>query len=251
MSEIPPDWYDGFFESEWLGPFPLPEHQRTDRQVEFIVEELALAPGLRVLDLACGRGRISIGLAQRGCRVTGLDLSPRSLALAREDATAAGVEIELVRRDMRELDADGEFDGVVNVFTSFGYFPTQEEDERVVAAVARALVPGGRFLIDTLNTIAIAKEFREADWHELDDGTLWLERRRYDQLTGRHEATWTFVRPDGSRSELRHSLRGYTPAELVAMLRRAGLEVDGSWGSWDGTELGDGTRTILRARKPD
>jgi SAM-dependent methyltransferase len=249
VTEIPPDWYDGFFESEWLGLFPLPEHQRTDQQVEFILGELGLEPGSRVLDLACGRGRIAIGLARRGCVVTGLDLSPRSLGLAREDAEAAGVEIEFVHRDMRELDAESEFDAVVNVFTSFGYFPTQEEDERVLAAVARALVPGGRFLIDMVNTIAIAKRFIEFDWQELEDGTLWLERRRYDQLSGRHEATWTFVRPDGSRSELRHSLRGYTPAELVAMLRRAGLEVDGSWGSWDATELGDGSRTILRARK--
>ena len=224
-------------------------HQQTEQQVEFIVEELALEEGARVLDLACGRGRISIGLAKHGLRVTGLDLSPRSLELARADADAAGVEIDFVRRDMRELDAEGEFDAVVNVFTSFGYFPTQAEDERVLANVARALVPDGRFLLEMVNTIAIAKQFVEADWDELEDGTLWLQHRRYDQLTGRHEATWTFVRPDGSRSELRHSLRGYTPAELVAMLERAGLEVDGSWGSWEGDELGAGSRVILRSSK--
>ena len=224
-------------------------HQQTEQQVEFIVEELGLGEGARVLDLACGRGRISIGLAQRGMLVTGLDLSPRSLELAQADADAAGVEIDFVRRDMRELDAEGEFEAVVNVFTSFGYFPTQAEDERVLANVARSLVPGGRFLLEMVNTIAIAKQFVEADWDELEDGTLWLQRRRYDQLTGRHEATWTFVRPDGSRSELRHSLRGYTPAELVAMLERAGLEVDGSWGSWEGDELGAGSRVILRSSK--
>jgi cyclopropane fatty-acyl-phospholipid synthase-like methyltransferase len=224
-------------------------HQQTEQQVEFIVDALGLGEGARVLDLACGRGRISIGLAKRGVRVTGLDLSPRSLELAQADADAAGVEIDFVRQDMRELDAEGEFDAVVNVFTSFGYFPTQAEDERVLANVARSLVPGGRFLLEMVNTIAIAKQFVEADWDELEDGTLWLQRRRYDQLTGRHEATWTFVRPDGSRSELRHSLRGYTPAELVAMLERAGLELDGSWGSWDGDELGEGSRVILRSRK--
>jgi len=217
--------------------------------VEFIFEALGLGEGARVLDLACGRGRITIGLAKRGLRVTGLDLSPRSLELARADADAAGVEIDFVRRDMRELDAEGEFDAVANVFTSFGYFPTQKEDERVLANVARSLVRGGRFLLEMVNTIAIAKQFVEADWDELEDGTLWLQRRRYDQLTGRHEATWTFVRSDGSRSELRHSLRGYTPAELVAMLGRAGLEVDGAWGSWDGDELGEGSRVILRSRK--
>ena len=151
---------------------------------------------------------------------------------------------------MRDLDRAAEFDAVVSVFSSFGYFPEQADDERVLAAVARALVPGGAFLLDTIDTPNVMKRYKETDWEKLDDGTLFLEERRYDYLRGRHEATWTFVRPDGSRTQLAHSFRGYTAPELVAMLGRAGLELDGSWGGWDGVELGGGHRTILRARKP-
>jgi SAM-dependent methyltransferase len=248
---VAPDWYEGFFEGEWLDYLALQPEERTLQQVEFVVAQLGLAEGARVLDLACGRGRISIPLAQRGCRVTGVDLSPRSLELARRDSASAGVELELIERDMRELDAKGEFDAVLNVFSSFGYFPTQADDERVLANVSRALVPGGLFLIDTLNTVALARDFKLTDWTELEDGTLFLERRRYDYLGGRHDATWTFVRPDGSRTEISHSMRAYSPPELVRMLDAVGLEVDCAWGSWDGTELGDGHRTILRARKAD
>jgi len=218
--------------------------------VAFLVEHLRLELGSRVLDLACGRGRVSVRLAQRGCSVTGLDLSPRSLELARSDAEAAGVELELVHADMRDLDRAAEFDAVVSVFSSFGYFPEQADDERVLAAVARALAPGGALLLDTIDTPNVMKRYKETDWEKLDDGTLFLEERRYDYLRGRHEATWTFVHPDGSRTELAHSFRGYTAPELVAMLDRAGLELDGSWGGWDGVELGGGHRTILRARKP-
>jgi SAM-dependent methyltransferase len=247
--DVTQDWYDGFFEEEWLDYLALPAGQREERQVAFLVGQLGLGDGSRVLDLACGRGRIAIPLAQHECRVTGLDLSPRSLERARGDAKSAGVELELIERDMRELDAEAAFDAVVNVFSSFGYFPEQSDDERVLAQVARALAPGGQFLIDTINTVAIAAEFKPLNWTELEDGTLFLERRRYDHLTGRHEASWTFVRPDGARSEIRHSMRGYTVPELVRMLDAVGLEVDGAWGSWEGTELGDGTRTILRARK--
>jgi hypothetical protein len=64
------------------------------------------------------------------------------------------------------------------------------------------------------------------------------------------QTTWTFVRPDGRRNELQFSVRAYTAPEIVAMLGRAGLDVDGAWGYWDGSELGDGNRIILRARKP-
>jgi cyclopropane fatty-acyl-phospholipid synthase-like methyltransferase len=99
---VPADWFDGFFEGEWLDHLALgASPEWTEAQVAFLVEQLGLHEGTRVLDLACGRGRIAIPLAQRGCRVTGIDLSPRSLELARRDAEAAGVELELVRRDMR------------------------------------------------------------------------------------------------------------------------------------------------------
>ena len=83
-------------------------------------------------------------------------------------------------------------------------------------------------------------------------GTVMLEQREYDFLSGRNEVVWTFVRTDGSRSELRHSLRLYTPAELAAMYRRAGLEVERAWGSWDGGELAfttAGIRLLLLGRK--
>lgn len=249
MSEISPEWFDGFFEHEWLDYLALGDAHRTATTVAFLVEHLGLQEGTRVLDVACGRGRVAVPLAQHGCRVTGVDLSPNSLARAKEAAEEAGVEIELIELDMRELDFTGRFDAAINVFTSFGYFEQERDDGRVLAAIARALVPGGVFLIDHLNTITLMERFRAKDWTQFDDGTLFLEERRYDQLRGRHEATWTFVRPDGSRAVLQHSLRGYTPAELRALVEEAGLELDGAWGSWDGDELGGGHRTILRARK--
>ena len=246
----PADWFDGFFEGEWLDYLALPgDPDFSERQADFIVRELELGESARVLDLACGRGRIAIALAHRGLRVSGVDLSPRSLERARADAATAGVALDLVQDDMRELDAEAEFDGVISIFTSFGYFADQTDDERVLAGVARALVPGGRFLLDTINPIAIAPKYVPHEWRQFEDGTVMLEDRSYDHLRGRHESTWTFVHADGSRSERRTSVRGYTAAELVPMLHAAGLDVDGAWGSWDGTELGDGSRTILRSRK--
>ena len=113
-----------------------------------------------------------------------------------------------------------------------------------------ALRPGGDFLIDILNPIALAPVFRKREWREFDDGSILVERRWQDQLAGRGGGTWTFIRSDGSRSTLEHSVRMYAAWELRLLLERAGLEVERAWGSFDGTELGDGTRTILLARKP-
>jgi SAM-dependent methyltransferase len=245
---VDPNWFEGFFESEWLDYLAL-GRKSTEAEVDLLVEELGIGPGSRVLDLACGRGRIAIPLAQRGMRVTGVDLSPRSLELARRDAATAGVALELIESDMREIDFDPEFDAAYNVYSSFGYFEEQADDERVLHAVARSLKRGGAFLIDTVNPIALERVFHEREWREFDDGTLMLEQIDHDRLAGRHNTTWTFVRPDGTRSEQRFSLRLYTAPELCRMFAAAGLDVDGAWGSWQRTDLGDGLRTILRGRR--
>jgi SAM-dependent methyltransferase len=249
MSTVPDDWYDGFFEDDWLDYLALGNPERNDEQVEFLVERLGLGEGTRVLDLACGRGRIAIPLARRGCRVTGIDLSPRSLELARRDADTAGVELELIHADMRGLDALETFDIVLNLFSSFGYFADGADDERVVAAVARALVPGGTFFLDTVNPIALARIFTPVEVEEFNDGTLLLERRSFDYLRGRIVANWLFVHRDGTRRHHKHSLRAYTAAELIAMLGRHGLELAASWGGWDGRPIGDTGRTLLASRK--
>jgi SAM-dependent methyltransferase len=248
VTEVDPRWYDGFFEAEWLD-YVQPDADVTLRQVDFLGDELALAPGDAVLDVACGRGRHSVELARRGFHVTGVDLSACSLELARAAAEQARAEVVFRRLDMRELDYDGVFDAVVNLFTAFGYFWEDLENERVVHRIVSALRPGGRVVIDTINPIALARVFRAREWHELEDGSVLLEQRSHDQLRGRIRGTWTLVRRDGSRSVREHSLRAYSPAELSALLSRAGLEVERALGSFDRTPLGDGTRTILLARK--
>jgi SAM-dependent methyltransferase len=250
VTDVEPRWYEDFFEGEWLDYLALPvDEELTRRQVEFVVERTAVEPGGRVLDVACGRGRHSVELARRGFRVTGVDLSPRSLELARAAAADAAVEVELVQSDMRDLDFEDEFDAAVSMFTSFGYFEREEDDARVLDRVARALRSNGAFVIDTVDPLVVSREFREVDWRELGDGTLLLERRALDHLTGRSSATWIFARPDGTRSELKHSIRLYTGPELTTMLRAAGLEPAGAWSTWEGAGLGEGSRLILLGRK--
>ena len=114
--EVPKDWYDGFFEDDWLDEIALhADDEWTDRQTSFLVEKLELEPGERVLDLACGHGRLALPLAERGLDVTGVDLSPRSLELARAAAEGQGLQVAFVQSDMREIDFVGEFDAAYNL----------------------------------------------------------------------------------------------------------------------------------------
>jgi SAM-dependent methyltransferase len=251
LIEVDPHWYDGFFEHEYLdllGVAISPE--RTLREVDFVVEKLGLEPGARVLDLACGHGRHSVELARRGFGVTGVDLSPRSLEVAREAAASEAVDVDFVQSDMREIEFQAEFDAAINLFTAFGYFESDDEDLAVVERVARALRPGGGFLIDTNDVLSLAGRYQLRLWEEVADGVLMLQEHEWDVIEGRNRAVWTFIRPDGSRSELRHVVRTYAPWELVRLIRNAGLDVEEGWGDFDGSPLThESRRVILLARK--
>ena len=252
MSDIPSDWFDGYFEEEWLDEIALHiPAERTRKEIDFVLERLELESDARVLDVACGHGRHSLELARRGFHVTGVDLSPRSIALARDAAASEGLDATFVQRDARELDFDAEFDAAINLFTSvIGYFDEEAENQRVIAAVARALGRGASFLVDTINLLSLARGFQEVHWEEFDSGTLMVERRDFDFERGRSLADWTFVRRDGSRKTIRHSLRVYAPHELIAMFEAADLDVAGSWGNFDGDALSfDMWRLIVRGVK--
>jgi SAM-dependent methyltransferase len=214
---------------------------RTAREVETATRLLALEPGARVLDLGCGYGRVSLPLARMGFAVTGLDASAPMLELARERAGEEGAVVDFVHGDMRELDAVEAFDAVLSLGTAIGYVESGDGD--ALAAAARALVPGGRLLVDTENR---EPKLRMAPrvWFDMSGTTIRCERR-YDHLSGRwHERmSW-----DGDGAA--YSLRLYTAVELREMLEAAGLSVHGLWGGLDESGFtADSARMVIRAVK--
>jgi len=205
MFELPP------WQSVQLGWESLED---ADHQIDGIVRVTGLEPGMRVLDVPCGTGRIAKRLSARGFDVVGVDLTERFL----EEARAAGVRVE--QADMRDLSFDAEFDVAVCMWGSFGYF---DEDGNLAQARAasRALRPGGRYLIDTVGAESLLADFRERDWFTAGDVDV-MERRTYVVGTGRIETEWTFVSA-GARRVHTTSVRAYTVVEMTDLLSRAGF----------------------------
>ncbi len=251
MNESP--WYvelfrRGDYYRGWASALITPEVTR--QQVEFIEGVLGLPAGGRILDLCCGHGRHAVPLAQRGFAVTGLDLSDYHLRLARKAAREAGVRVRWLRRDMRDIPFEGELDAVINMFSAFGYFEDDEEDFKVLEAVSRALRPGGRFFIDTMNREWLVRRYQETDWRQREDGLITMERRKLDLLTSRNESIWMLITPAGRRRVHRINFRLYTLTELAKMLSRAGMQVRQSWGGFDGRDYGlDSRRMMVLAEK--
>jgi 2-polyprenyl-3-methyl-5-hydroxy-6-metoxy-1,4-benzoquinol methylase len=220
--------------------------EANESQVDLIVRLLEIEPGMQLLDLACGHGRIANRLAARGVRVTGLDATPMFLEIAQRDAAALGVHVEYVQGDMRSLAWESRFDRAISWFTSWGYFEDDAENKLVLDQVQRALAPGGRFLLDTPNLLAVARHLRP-EWVTERNGDFLIDRARLDATTSRQHVHRVVVR-DGRTRRFDYAVRMLTPTELRGWLRDVGFTSIESRGS-DGDDLTlDSWRMITIAR---
>lgn len=244
-------WFDEFFDEHYLDYWArMLDEERTDREVRFVAGQLDLPAGSAILDLCCGQARHAIALAKLGYRLTGFDLNSFLIDAARKYAADAGADIRLVQGDMREIPFEAEFDAALNLFTAFGYFEDESENQRVLEGVARALKPGGKFLIDQSHVLRAVRDFQPRVWQRYPDGTTLIEERRLDARTMRYGTRATYIKPDGTRAERQNDIRCYTCAELSAMLRAAGLEVTGVFGDFEGAELTlDSKRLVILSQK--
>ena len=181
----------------------------TAQEVAFLVDQLGLRPGHRVLDVGCGPGRHSHALAELGIETHGVDISESFVEIARRDAPD-GATFE--RLDARSMPFRESFDAVVCLCQgAFGLMTADGDDAAVLGGMARALKPGGRLALSAFSSYFVVKHWADVD---------------FDALTGiTHELT-EIRSPDGDVADTSLWTGCYTPRELGLMCARAGLETD-------------------------
>ena len=209
-------WRDLFTTQLWQDvQLSWEEADDADADASLVVDALELRTGSRVLDAPCGTGRIAKRLCARGHDVVGLDATERFLA----EAADAGVPV--VRADMRASPVRrASFDAAFCLWGSFGYF--DDEGNRAQArALADALRPAGRCLVDTIVADSLLPRFEpHATWEVA--GIRVDEDRLYDEASKRIETTWTFTRV-AERATQVTSVRLYTVDELTEVFGDAGF----------------------------
>jgi len=240
-------WYDGWFGSDAYNlVYGHRDEKEAERLVDLVQQEIAPAPDAHILDVGCGRGRHARIFARRGYTVTGLDLSPESIAEAREWAAQEGLDITFVKGDMREPYCETCADGVVNLFTSFGYFDDDDENERALQAMTTALRPGGWFVQDFLNAPQVRATLEPRSVDTINGVTI--RQRRWIE-DGRINKTIT-LRWNGTEETFRESVRLYTREDLEEMYETVGLEPVTAYGTYDADEhTSESPRLLLHARK--
>ena len=190
-----------------------------------ILEHIKALSGCRVLDLACGRGRHAVHLRQSGVDVVGVDLSPENIAYAQKYATD-GLEFHV--HDMREVFEKEGFDIVFNLFTSFGYFESYDENFQVIQAVYNSLRRNGLFVLDFLNPL---RANLEKDVTE----DLILEKCAF-QISKRVEEG-TFIKhinviDENKIFDFEERVKAFDVKDLSIMLENAGFVIQNVFGNY-------------------
>ena len=195
----------------------------TERDARCVLSLLALPVGASVLDVPCGDGRLTVRMAEAGLAAIGVDLAEAELVRARDAASAAGVRARFVPGDLRALPDVGLVDAVVSWGNSFGYLRPRDS-ARSLAAMRRALRPGGRLLLESLTvaeSLLVAGVKPEAEYEF--GGVRMTSTNRYRPEESRLESDYVFEDSDGVVEHARAAHHVHTIGELVRMLHDAGF----------------------------
>lgn len=144
------DWFES--ENFWTQYAPImfddARWAEAPTVAQYVKDIAGLGDGAKILDAGCGLCRISVELAALGLDVTGVDIIQSELDAARESAEAEGVPLTLINHDLRSFQAREQFDCAINLYTSFGYCATIEEDMKILKNIADSVKTGGTFIIE-------------------------------------------------------------------------------------------------------
>ena len=255
-------WADPAFSERMLREHLDDSHGAASRQtaerkiqLDWLWPRLNLQPEARLLDVTCGPGLYAVELARRGCRVTGLDFSPASIAYARDLARSEGVadRCEFVGQDVRQIGdtyRGAGFEAALLLYGQLAVF-TKSEAQILLARIADSLRPGGRLALELLDPARVDKT--RSTWWFTDETGLWgeapflhLGERFWVESEQMSMERYHILHLEtGELSEILLCDQTYGTAELSGMLTQAGFQTVEIYPAWAGLPLYDADEWIL------
>ncbi len=221
-------WYKDWFNSSFYHKLYFERDEKeAEAFIKKLIEHLQPAPGSRMLDVACGKGRHSKTLASLGYKVTGIDISTDSIAYAK---SFENDNLDFFVHDMRLPAWGSYFDYAFNFFTSFGYFKTRREHDDAIRTIVKSLKPGGQFVIDYLNVHYAEEHLRHNETKQIDE-TIY-DIQRWDDDTHFYKKITITDLSLSMPVEYREKVAKFTMGDFTEMLAFQGMQVQEVFGDY-------------------
>ncbi len=230
------NWYEKWFGKDYMLVYPHRDTAEAIAQINFMLKTITLPKNAKILDLCCGCGRHSIELRKLGYDVVSADLSSDLLSVAKASAYDNNIDLKIIRCDMRQIPFSNQFDLVIQFFTSFGYFESDEDNQKVLDSISKSLKPNGKFLIDYMNSDYVIDNLVNKDERDISEGIHIIQERWIDEQKRRINKKITLIK-DGKEKNYEESVRLYNHEEMKNMLYKAGLQLSETYGDFLGTKF--------------
>ena len=243
-----PSWFEEWFNTEeYLHVYRHRNEEDAKNLFDLITRNIALERDSKVLDLACGAGRHSILFAKNGFDVTAVDISDNLLNVARKTATELAVNINFIKSDLRQLHLNEKFHLIINLFTSFGYFESDDENEEVIKFASKHLLDNAYFVIDFFNVVYLKKNLIPVSYDKIEDGIIKQER----VFEGNRIVKKITITKKNDVKYYYESVRIYSKDELITLIIKNGLRIQNIIGNYLGAEFEEANspRVIIIAKK--
>lgn len=240
------EWFATWFDTPY---YHILYKNRNDKEaqdfMDKLVAQLKLNNDNRCLDLACGKGRHAKYLNSIGLNVVGLDLSPNSILQAQKFSNE---RLQFDVHDMREVYKENYFDVVFNLFTSFGYFDNEDENQKVINSIYEMLTPQGILVIDFMNVNKVIQQLVKEERKEVE-GIQFDITRVYD---GNHIfKTISFTDDKNEKNTFTERVQALSLPTFERLLEKGNFELTHRFGNYqlDPFDKDSSDRLILIAKK--
>lgn len=238
-------WFQYWFNSPY---YHILYSQRNDEEAEFLIDNLTAylqpPPNSRILDIACGRGRHSIYLHKKGYDVTGIDLSEQNIKYAKQFEQP---HLHFFVHDMRKLSYVNYYDIAMNLFTSFGYFDTENEHVNALKSFRKSIKDGGKLVIDYFNTQKILQNLtfsatKTMEGINFDIKKFVSEGRIIKNINFEHK---------NKHFAFEEKVQAFTLHDFERMFEKSGLSITATFGNYslDAFDVTTSERLILVCEK--
>jgi SAM-dependent methyltransferase len=187
-----------------------------------------------VLDVCCGVGRHALELARRGYEVVGLDRTRSYIQSCRAAAAREVLDVKFVLSDAYSARLEGRFDAAISMFMSFGYYDDESRNLGLLSNLYSLLNSNGSLLIQVVGKEVLARDFRDEDCYEHEDGTLGVQKRFVRDGWERLDSEWKLIRSGKLLWKGILSYRIYSGSEMKQLLREAGFDEVKIFGNFAG-----------------
>lgn len=221
------EWFSTWFDTEYYHTL---YKDRNDEEAELFIsnllEHLGLPKHSKLLDLACGKGRHSITMNKLGYNVIGADLSANSIEFAKQFEND---QLKFIVHDMREVLPNTHFDGIFNLFTSFGYFDNLEDNVKVLNAIHHMLQHRGILVIDFMNASKVIRHLVHEE-EKVIDGLQFSIRREADE---NHIFKHIAVYDNSTQSNYSERVQAIMLTDFEELLTLTGFELISTFGDFN------------------